>query len=73
MKLSAMAWVGITTFFLIVLTIGAAMDMAFQWIFYATVVGQGMVLMMVYRVLTDAYQTTKTFEDFYEDRPLNGE
>jgi hypothetical protein len=70
MKLSAMGWVVFTTFFLIVLTIGAAMNMAFHWIFYATVLGQGMVLMMVYRVLTDAYQTSKTFEDFYEDHPI---
>ncbi|MCO5724955.1 hypothetical protein [Robiginitalea marina] len=70
MKISAMAWVVFTTFFLIALTIGAAMDLAFHWIFYATVLGQGMVVMMVYQVLTDTYQTSRTFEDFYEDRPI---
>ena len=73
MKISAMNWVVITTIFLIFLTIGASMGFAFSWIFYATVVGQGMVLIMVYKVLTDAYTTSKTFEDFYEDRPINRE
>jgi hypothetical protein len=46
------------------------MGYAFHWIFYATVVGQALVLVMVYRVLTDAYSTEKTFEDFYEDHPI---
>jgi hypothetical protein len=46
------------------------MNMAFNWIFYATVLGQGLVLLMVYKVLTDNYKTSKTFEDFYEDRPI---
>jgi hypothetical protein len=70
MKISAMRWVGITTFFLLLLTIGAAMGFAFNWIFYATVFGQGLVILMVYKVLTDAYSTSKSFEDFYEDRPI---
>ena len=65
-----MNWVVITTFFLLILTIAAAMNMAFSWIFYATVLGQALVVVMVYRVLTDAYTTSKTFEDFYEDRPV---
>ena len=70
MKISAMNWVGITTLFLLILTIGAAMGFAFNWIFYATVIGQGLVVVMVYKVLTDSYRTSKTFEDFYEDRPV---
>ena len=70
MKISAMGWVSFTTFFLIVLTIAASMGFAFNWIFYATVIGQALVLVMVYRVLTDHYTTDKTFEDFYEDHPI---
>lgn len=70
MKISAMNWVGITTLFLICLTIAATMGYAFHWIFYATVIGQALVLVMVYRVLTDAYSTEKTFDDFYEDHPI---
>ena len=29
-----------------------------------------MVVVMVYKVLTDNYTTDKTFEHFYEDRPI---
>lgn len=71
MNSSAMFWVGITTLVLITVTIMATMDFPFNWVFYLTVIGQIMVVYMVYRVLTDHYQTDKTFEDFYEDRPIN--
>ena len=66
-----MFWVGITTVVLITLTIMASMGFPFNWVFYITVIGQIMVVYMVYRVLTDNYQTDKTFEDFYEDRPIS--
>ena len=71
MRSSAMFWVGITTIVLITLTIMASMGFPFNWVFYVTVIGQFMVVYMVYRVLTDNYQTDKTFEDFYEDRPIS--
>lgn len=68
-----MHWVVITTIFLVILTIAASINLAFNWIFYATVLGQGLVLLMVYKVLRDNYKTSKTFEDFYEDRPISRE
>ena len=71
MRSSAMFWVGITTIVLITLTIMASMGFPFNWVFYVTVIGQFMVVYMVYRVLTDNYQTDKTFEDFYEDKPIS--
>ena len=71
MNSSAMFWVGITTLVLITVTIMASMGFPFNWVFYVTVAGQIMLVYMVYRVLTDNYQTDKTFEDFYEDRPVN--
>ena len=70
MKLSAMFLVVFTTFVLIAVTIMAAMNFPFNWVFYLTVFGQGLVLLMVYRVLTDDYQTNKTFDDWYEDVPV---
>jgi hypothetical protein len=30
-------------------------------------IGQILLIITVYKVLTDDYTTTKTFEDFYED------
>ena len=70
MKDSAMFWVGSTTLVLFTVTIMAAMNFPFNWVFYITVLGQVMIVYMVYRVLTDDYTTTRTFKDFYEDHPL---
>ncbi|TFG78751.1 MAG: hypothetical protein E4H26_01660 [Flavobacteriales bacterium] len=70
MKNSAMFWVGITTLLLIAITIMAAMDFPFNWVFYLTVIGQIALILMIYKVLTENYQTDKTFEDFYEDHPI---
>ena len=70
MKLSHMFYVAITTMLLITLTIMSAMNFPFNWIFYLTVIGQIMVVVMVYKALTDNYTTDKTFEHFYVDRPI---
>jgi hypothetical protein len=70
MKSSAMFWVGATTILLIMVTIMATMNFDFSWVFYLTVLGQIMIVCMVYKVLTDDYKTLKTFEDFYEDYPI---
>ena len=73
MKISAMSVVGFTTMMLVTVTIMVSMNFPFNWVFYITVLGQGLVVYMVYKVLTDDYQTDKTFEDFYEDHPIGRE
>lgn len=70
MKISAMALVAYTTLVLVIVTIMASMNFPFNWVFYVTLVGQAMVIYMVYKVLTENYHTSKTFEDFYEDHPI---
>lgn len=65
-----MAIVAFTTMVLIVLTIMVSMNFSFNWVFYLTIIGQALVVFMVYKVLTDDYRTDKTFEDFYEDHPM---
>ncbi|NNE76198.1 MAG: hypothetical protein HKN31_03910 [Pricia sp.] len=70
MKNTAMFWVAATTLVLLMVTIMAVMNFAFNWVFYVTVLGQVMIIYMVYRVLTDNYTTDKTFADFYEDHPI---
>ncbi|NND63693.1 MAG: hypothetical protein HKN48_10945 [Flavobacteriaceae bacterium] len=70
MKASPMLWVVLTTLVLIMVTIFSAMNFPFGLVFYLTVLGQILVVVMVYKVLTDNYTTDKTFEDFYEDRPI---
>lgn len=71
MRNKAMFWVVITTIVLVILAIMAAMNLSFNWIFYTTVLGQGMVVYMVFRVLNDHYTTKKTFEDFYGDHTMD--
>lgn len=34
------------------------------------VIGHFLILFMVYKVLTDKYETLKTFKDWYEDHPM---
>ena len=65
-----MFWVASTTLLLVTVTIMAAMNFPFNWVFYLTLLGQVSVVFMVYKVLTDNYKTDKTFEDFYEDHPI---
>jgi TRAP-type C4-dicarboxylate transport system permease small subunit len=70
MKDTAMFWVVATTLVLLTVTMMATLGFAFSWVFYVTVLGQGLVVFMVYKVLTDNYRTDKTFDDFYEDYPI---
>lgn len=62
-----MSLVWITTLLLITVTVMVSMNLPFNWIFYLTILGQVLVVIMVYRVLRDDYQTDRTFDDFYED------
>ena len=67
---SPFPYIAITTLLLITITIMSAMDFPFNWVFYLTVLGQIFLVVMVYKVLTDDYSTDKTFDHFYEDRPI---
>ena len=73
MKNSAMFLVLFTTAFLFVLTGLIFAKIGFNWMFVLTVIGQLLVVLMVYKVLRDHYTTNKTFEDFYEDFPIGRE
>lgn len=61
------------TIFLLVLTALVYTNIGFSWVFILTVIGQLLVVLMVYKVLKDYYTTDKTFEDFYEDYPIGRE
>ena len=71
MKIPVMFYVVLTTFLLVMLTIMAAMNMPFNWVFYTMCLGQLFVLVMVFKVLKENYTTDKTFENFYQDKPYN--
>lgn len=70
MKTTVSFWIALTSFLLVTLVIMVTMNLPFNWIFYLTVLGQGLIIVMVYKVLTDNYKTVKTFDDFYEDYPI---
>ena len=70
MKDSVYVWIVITTLALVTVTIMSVMNLPFNWVFYSTVLGQELVVYMVYKVLKDNYTTDKTFKDFYEDNPM---
>jgi hypothetical protein len=73
MRNSAMFLVLFVTVFLLVLTALVYTNIGFSWVFILTVIGQLLVVLMVYKVLKDHYTTDKTFEDFYEDYPIGRE
>ena len=70
MKLRMTFYILLSTSLLILVAVMAFYKLPFSWIFWMTLVGQASLLVMVYKILTDDYTTEKTFEDWYEDRPL---
>jgi len=70
MKTLPFPYIIITTLLLITVTTMATLNFPFSWVFYLTVIGQIAVVIMVYKTLKDNYTTDKTFEHFYEDRPI---
>jgi hypothetical protein len=73
MKPTALGYLLITTLILVTVTTFAVMNFHFGWIFYLTVLGQVLLVFSVIKVLKDQYSTDKTFEDFYEDYPIEAE
>jgi len=73
MKSSLALSIAIPTVLIFLVAILASLNFNFSLIFFLTLVGQGFLIYMVIRVLKDDYTTEKTFDDFYEDRPIKKE
>ena len=73
MKLPVMFYVAVTTLLLLTVSIMVSMSFPINWIFWVTCLGQVLIVIMVYRTLTDNYTTDKTFKDFYEDNPIGNQ
>lgn len=71
MKINPIAYIIITSLILVTVAIFASMGVPFSWVFYLTMLGEIMLIFSVYKVLHDNYTTDKTFEDFYEDHPMD--
>lgn len=73
MKVSIWFYVALTSLILVTLTVMVALGAPINWVFYLTCLGEVLVVVMVYRVLTEHYVTEKQFDDFYEDHPVGNE
>lgn len=71
MKMSSITYLIITTAVLVLVTILVFFNAGFPIVFYLTCVGQVLLAIAVYKVLTDNYTTEKTFKDWYEDHSTN--
>ncbi|GLB51052.1 hypothetical protein NBRC110019_00910 [Neptunitalea chrysea] len=70
MKVPIAFYLFVTTLLLVTVVAMVGFEVPLRWIFGVTVVGQVILVLMVYRVLRDDYVTNKTFNDLYEDRPI---
>lgn len=71
MKLSSIHLVIVLSLYLLILTMIIWIDILFFWMYLLTIIGQIFVVYLVYKVLTEPYKTDKTFDDFYEDEPID--
>ncbi len=61
----------LTTIAVVIYTLMTQMGVMFPLVFASLLVCQGLLLYMVYRILTDKYQTQRTFEDWYGDKDID--
>ncbi len=73
MKFTGVLYLGLTTFVLLLVSIFSSLNFPFPVVFYLVCAGQLLLIFSVYKILTDKYNTSKTFEDFYEDHPVREE
>ena len=73
MKLSATFYITVTTLLLVAVGVMVYYDFSYSTVWYTVVAGQAWWIFTVYKVLTDDYSTDKTFDDWYEDKPLTNE
>ncbi|MCM4157867.1 hypothetical protein [Gramella sp. AN32] len=73
MKSLGFILLALTTLILVLLTVLSALGFPFGFLFYLMCIGQLLLIFTVYKILTDNYTTTKTFNDFYEDHSIGSE
>lgn len=71
MKSNGIRFLILTSILLITISILVYFNFNFSIIFYLTLIGQILLIFTVYKVLTDIYKTEKTFDDWYEDYPID--
>lgn len=69
MKNPAVKWVIITTIYVFAFAVLTQLSNSFKILIPVLIFGQLLILFMVYKVLTDNFQSTKDFDSWYEDCP----
>jgi F0F1-type ATP synthase assembly protein I len=70
MKQTAHIYVLISTLLLVAIAALVFYNASYPVVFYTVLGGQAFWLFTVYKVITDDYTTDKTFDDWYEDNPI---
>ena len=70
MRVSAHFYIIVTTLLLAAVAIMVFYNVAYPIVYTTVIIGQAWWILTVYKVLTNKYTTKKTFEDWYEDHPL---
>ncbi len=73
MKLSSHFYVIVTTLLLIAVAVMVFYNVPSTIVYSTVIIGQAWWIFTVYKVLTNKYTTNKTFEDWYEDHPIEKE
>ena len=70
MRVSAHFYIIVTTLLLAAVAIMVFYNVAYPIVYTTVIIGQAWWILTVYKVLTNKYTTKKTFEDWYQDHPL---
>ena len=73
MRISVTFCIVITTILLVAVAVMVFYNARYDLIFYTILVGQAWWIFTIYKVLVDKYATDKTFDDWYEDHPIERE
>lgn len=73
MKNSVAFYITITTLLLVAVAVLVHYNFSLSTVLITVLAGQAWWVITVYKVLTDDYQTEKTFDDWYEDKPIGRE
>ena len=71
MKNSAIRLLVITMLVLLLLILMSVLNFSFGILLSITCLGQVLLIITVYNILKDPYSTGKTFDDLYEDHPID--
>jgi hypothetical protein len=73
MKLSVTFYIAITTLLLVAVATLVHYNISLSIVLTTVLIGQAWWILTIYKVLTDDYQTDKTFDDWHEDKPIRNE